>query len=115
MAKLNNLTLDGKPVDFILYRGSNQYGSYAIWNSGWKECWGYTRNSSAYEIVTFPISFSNTDYVFTTSEWHESDQTGSNSDTDGVDFGFTWSLKKVNSIRCSKASGRGIHFYACGW
>ena len=83
---------------------------YRIWSDGWKECGSYVAINGTSLTITLPITFSDTNYTFVTSEWETT-----STDTDGVDFGFMFSDKTVNTVRVSKASARYILYYACGF
>lgn len=90
------------------YQSGTQW--YRIWSNGWKECGGRDTQTGTSCTITYPISFSDVNYTLTTQEYNTT-----STDTEGVDFNLLASNLTTTTCRFSKASGRLIMYYVCGY
>jgi hypothetical protein len=84
---------------------------YRKYSDGWIEQGGHMPSSGTASIVVFNIPFTSTNYTLTLGEVMEVED----GDTDGFDYTTGVSSLTTTGFRASKASGRPIHWHACGY
>ena len=84
---------------------------YRKYSDGYMECGGrYTGTTVTSATITFPITFSNTNYTLTCQ-----DMEASSTDTDGVDMNIMISNLTTTSFRVTKAKTRQVLWHVCGY